>query len=138
MSLPEGNVEEMKAKVKGEDGCAHFWAYVSPQHQTDKYVTKWIVKFEQKDGNWSDFINSDDPTKILSTPPGVYGVFNVAVLASGPLFKEKQLTNLPDSKPDIGCSPNCYAMVGIVAKEDGKDANYWTVWDAIGPPFPPK
>ncbi len=129
MSLPKGDTEEMKARFKGGGG-AQFWAYVSPQHETEKNVTKWMVKLEQKDGNWSDFISSDDPVKVLQTP-NLAGVFRVIVRASGPLFPEKQLTNLPDSKPDIGCNSNCFAMVGIVATEGGNDAHYWTVWDAF-------
>ena len=134
MALPADNVKEMQAKVEVvKDDSAHFWAYISPQHETEKNVTKWVVKLEQKDGNWSDFISSDDPQKILKTPAGVVGVFNVYVQASGPQMPEKQLTNLPESKPDIGCSPGCYAMVGIVATEDGRDAHYWTVWDAFDP-----
>jgi hypothetical protein len=129
MSPQPDNIEEMKAKYQGGGG-AQFWAYISPQHETEKNVTKWMVKFEQEDGNWSDFVDYRDPTKIVKTP-NLSGVFNVIVTASGPLFKEKRLTNLPDSKPDIGCNSNCFAMVGIVATEDGKDANYWTVWDAF-------
>lgn len=35
------------------------------------------------------------------------------------------------SKPDIGCNTNCASMVGIVATENGSDANYWTTWDAF-------
>jgi hypothetical protein len=129
MSLPSANVEEMRAKFKGGGG-AQFWAYISSQNETAQYVNKWIVKLGQKDGNWTGFISSDDPTKILKTP-NLSGIFNVRVIASGPLFKEKQLTNLPDSKPDIGCNSNCHAMVGMVATEDGTDAHYWTVWDAF-------
>jgi hypothetical protein len=129
MSPQPDNTKEMRAKYKGGGG-AQFWAYISPQNETEKYVTKWVVKLEQKDGNWSDFISSDDPTKVLKTP-NLSGVFRVIVRASGPLFPEKQLTNLPDSKPDVGCNSNCFAMVGIVATQDGKDAHYWTVWDAF-------
>jgi hypothetical protein len=123
------NIKEMRARFKGGGG-AQFWAYASPQHETAEYITKWIVKLEQKDGNWSDFISSDDPIKILQTP-NLSGVFQVLAIASGPLFEEKRIANLPDSKPDIGCNANCFAMVGIVATQDGKDAHYWTVWDAF-------
>ena len=129
MNQLPNNIAEMKSK-SAPGGGAQFWAYISPQHETAKNVTKWIVKFEQKDGNWSDFISSDDPQKTLKTP-NLSGVFTVIVSASGPGFTEKRLTCLPDSKPDIGCNSNCFAMVGIVATSDGKDANYWTVWDAF-------
>ena len=121
------------ANVKGNlelGGGAQFWAYVSPQNETSKFVTKWEVRLEQKDGNWSDRITSDEPTKVLQTP-GLSGTFWVIVTASGPLFQEKKLTPVSWSKPDIGCNSNCAAMVGIVATADGKDANYWTVWDAV-------
>jgi hypothetical protein len=128
MSPQLGDTQKMRTRYKG--GGAQFWAYISPQNETEKYVTKWIVRLEQKDGDWSDFISSDDPTKILQTP-NLSGVFRVVVRASGPLFEEKQLTNLPDSKPDVGCNSNCFAMVGIVANQGGKDAHYWTVWDAF-------
>ncbi len=129
MSAYPNNIGEIKGKYKGGGG-AQFWAYVSPQHETAQKVTKWEVKLEQKDGNWAGSITSDDPEKILKTP-NLSGVFRVIVTASGPGFGPKQLTNLPDSKPDVGCNSNCFAMVGIVATADGKDANYWTVWDAF-------
>lgn len=129
MSPQLGDTKDMKTRYKGGGG-AQFWAYISPQNETDKYVTKWIVKLEQKDGNWSDFISSDDPQKILQTP-NLSGVFRVFVIASGPLIEERRITNLPDSKPDVGCNSNCFAMVGIVATQDGKNAHYWTVWDAF-------
>ncbi len=129
MSLPPDDTKEMKARFKGSGG-AQFWAYISPRHETEKYVTKWMVKLEEKDGNWSDFISSDDPVKIIQTP-NLVGVFRVIVTASGPLFKEKQLANLPESRPDVGCNSSCFAMVGILATADGKDAHYWTVWDAF-------
>ena len=129
MSLPPDDTKEMMARFKGGGG-AQFWAYISPQHETARCVTKWVVKLEQKDGNWSDFISSGEPEKILQTP-NLAGVFTVRVTASGPLFKEKQLDPLPESNPDIGCNPNCFAMVGIVATEDCQDAHYWTVWDAF-------
>lgn len=109
---------------------AMFWAYVSPQQETDKYVTKWSVTVQQKDGNWAGTITSDNPDQQLQTPE-LSGIFKVIVRASGPKFAEKILTPLPDSKADIGCNSNCAGMIGIVATADGTDANYWTVWDAL-------
>ena len=129
MSELMNNIEEMKKKVKLGDG-AQFWAYVSPQNETSKYVTKWQVKIEQTDGNWAGTISSEDPTKILRRPK-LSGVFKVTVTASGPKFGEKKLSPKPESKPDIGCNSNCFAMVGIVATKGGDDAQYWTVWDAF-------
>ena len=129
MSKFPDSAEAMKNKVELGKG-AQFWAYVSPQHETSKYVTKWQVRIEQTDGNWAGIIDSDNPEKILQTPE-LSGIFKVTVRASGPEFEEKELSAKPGSKPDIGCNSNCTAMVGIVATEGGADANYWTTWDAI-------
>lgn len=109
-------------------GGAQFWAYISPQNDTAKYVTKWAVKLQQ--GNWSASITSDNPTKTLKTP-NLSGLFTVTVTASGPNFKEKQLKPCADSKPNIGCNSNCSSMIQIVANETHNDACYITTWDAI-------
>jgi len=106
---------------------AVFWAYISPQNNTEKAVTKWSVTISQ--GGWHGTITSANPRQQLQTP-GLSGIFNVVVTGSGPNMPEQKLTPLPDSKPDIGCNSNCAGMVGIVATADGKGANYWTVWDA--------
>jgi len=113
---------------------AQFWAYISPQHQTSQNVTKWEVRIEQTDGNWVGSITSDNPQKELQTP-NLSGIFKVTVTASGPNFAQKTLSPEPYSKPDIGCNSNCAGMVGIVANEDGTDATYWTVWDAVCKPM---
>lgn len=117
------------AAMAADPGC-QFWAYISPQNDTKDNVTKWEVTISQKDGNWVGKITSDDPYQQLQTP-GLSGVFNVKVVASGPKMAEKALTPADYSKPDVGCNSNCKAMVGIVSNPDGTDANYWTVWDAI-------
>ena len=75
-------MSEFQDKVYLGNG-AQFWAYVSPQHETSKYVTKWQVRIEQTDGNWSGIIDSDNPEKILQTPD-LSGIFKVTVRASGP------------------------------------------------------
>lgn len=111
-------------------GGAQFWAYVSPQNETTKFVTKWKVTIEQKDGNWVGTISSDNPEKILQTP-GLSGEFKVTVSASGPEFSETVLKPDAGSEADIGCHSNCAGMVGIVATENHKGARYWTVWDAV-------
>ena len=124
------------ANVEGQlelGGGAQFWAYISPQEETSKFVTKWTVKIEQKDGNWAGTISSDNPTQMLRTP-GLSGIFTVSVQASGPRFDEKTLTPVSGSKPDVGCNSNCAAMIGIVAAAGGEDANYWTTWDAVCKP----
>jgi hypothetical protein len=109
-------------------GGAQFWVYISPQNNTDKVVTKWSVQFQQ--GNWTGTINSDRPRQILQTP-GLSGIFNVTVNASGPNFPSTKLTPGPGCQPNIGCNSNCASMVVIVATPDGKGANYCTTWDAI-------
>ncbi|MEM9542710.1 MAG: hypothetical protein AAGA60_24865 [Cyanobacteria bacterium P01_E01_bin.42] len=124
MSKMIGNV----AKHSGKG--AQFWAYVSPQNDTENMVTQWTVKIEATDNNWVGIITSDNPKEILQTP-NLSGIFKVTVTASGVKFSEKNLSPTSDSKPDIGCNSNCAAMVGIVATADGTDANYWTVWDAL-------
>ena len=109
---------------------AQFWAYISPQNNTDKDVTTWKVVLQQEGGNWTGEIDSSNPHKILETP-NLSGLFNVTVTASGPGFPETKLTPQAGSNPNIGCNSNCASFVGIVATPDGKSANYWTTWDAI-------
>jgi hypothetical protein len=107
---------------------AQFWVHISPQHNTEHWVEQWEVTFELDD--WSGTITSANPQEILQTP-GLSGIFNVAVIASGPNMHQKILTPLTDSRQQIRCNANCAAMVGIIAAADGNDAHYWTVWDAL-------
>jgi hypothetical protein len=134
MSSNQDNIDEIRGRVSSGEvqlgNGAQFWAYISPSNDTEKYVTQWSVTIQQQDGNWSGTITSDDPQQILQTP-GLSGIFNVTVKASGPNFGEKQLSPQSGSQPNIGCNSNCAAMVGIVATPGGNDANYWTTWDAI-------
>jgi len=125
----DDNVAEMKGSLQ-LGGGAQFWAYISPQNNTEQAVTKWQVTIEQADGNWTGTITSDNPQQQLKTP-NLSGLFNVKVTGSGPKMPQKQLTPQSGSKPNIGCNSNCAAMVGIVATPDGTGANYWTVWDAL-------
>ena len=129
MSTHPDNIAVVKDRI-ALGGGARFWAYISPQNKTAQSVTRWEVRIEQTDGNWFGVITSDDPEMILETP-NLSGVFRVRVTASGPKFDEKVLAPTSDSKADIGCNNNCAAMVGIVATEEGTDANYWTTWDAF-------
>ncbi|MGD8564054.1 MAG: hypothetical protein PVG03_16045 [Desulfarculaceae bacterium] len=109
---------------------AQFWAYVTPQNETSKWVTEWSITVSQKDGNWSQTITSDDPHRVIQTP-GLSGIFDVTVMVSGPnITTSRRIGALPDSHADVGCNSNCAAMIGIVASQDGSDAHYWTVWDA--------
>jgi len=92
------------------------------------------IKLEHTTSDWMGEITSDNPMVMLQTL-GLFGTFNVTVTASGPNFKEKKLELLYDPKihyrPDVACSPDNAGIIGIVATEDGKDANYWTVCDAF-------
>ena len=120
-----------KAKYRMElGGGAQFWGHLCPQTETPKFVKTWEVTIKQKDGSWSGIINSDDPEKILQTP-NLSGTFEVTVTASGENFKEKVLSPVTGCSSEIGCRPNCAAMVGIAAAEGGDDANFWTSWDAV-------
>lgn len=107
---------------------AVFWAYISPQNNTDQVVTDWSVTLTQ--GNWIGTITSANPQQQLQTP-GLSGIFQVVVTGSGPNMPSQQLSPQAGSKADIGCNNNCAAMVGIVATPQGDSANYWTVWDAF-------
>jgi hypothetical protein len=109
-------------------GGAQFWAYISPQNETAKKVTKWSVTITQ--GNWTGKITSADPQAQLKTK-NLSGVFQVTVTGSGPNMPEQKIPVQPGSKPDVGCNSNCAAMVGIVANPAGTSANYWTTWDAM-------
>jgi hypothetical protein len=127
-------ISDLKAGTLVVGNGAQFWAYISPQNDTPKFVTKWAVSLEQKDGNWRGTITSDKPYEILQTP-NLSGLFNVVVFASGPKFAWRQLTVVDWSPADIGCNSNCASMVGIVATPDGSSANYWTTWDAVCKPI---
>ena len=48
-------------------GGAQFWAYISPQKNTAELITNWEVIISQ--GNWTDSISSQNPTKQIQTPP---------------------------------------------------------------------
>jgi hypothetical protein len=134
MDNENGNIEELKTKVASGEvtlgNGAQFWAYISPQNETAKYVTDWVVTFEQQNGNWKGSISSENPYVNLQTP-GLSGVFNVTVTAKvGAVLQPRELQPKAGSNPDIGCNSNCAAMVGIVAAPGGANAQYWTVWDA--------
>jgi hypothetical protein len=129
----QGNVEELKTKVASGEvtlgNGAQFWAYISPQNQTDRYVHDWVVEFKQ--GDWSGQITSRDASPTLQTP-GLSGVFDVKVTAKvGAVLQPRTLDPQAGSKPNIGCNSNCASMVGIVATPGGANASYWTTWDAI-------
>jgi hypothetical protein len=107
---------------------AYFWAYISPQNDTEKVVEKWIVTLTQ--GKWKGTIKSSQPKPILQTD-GMSGEFDVSVVWIKPDGGKVELKPLAGSKPNIGCNVNCGAMVAIVATEDHSSANYSTTWDAF-------
>jgi hypothetical protein len=112
---------------------ARFWAYISPQNNTAKNVTDWSVTITQQGGNWTGTITSVNPQENLQTP-GLSGVFDVVVRASGPNMPAQDLHPQAGTNPNVGCNSNCVAMVGIVSTDpEGTGAEYWTVWNAYCP-----
>lgn len=115
-------------------GGAQFWVYLSPQNDTSKMITTWKVTFSQ--GNWSDFISSEDPTKQIQTP-NLSGIFNIQVeMLSGSTGTWRQIPPQAGSHNEIGCNSNCHSMVGIVADSltpppGAINAHFWTTWDAM-------
>jgi hypothetical protein len=115
-------------------GGAQFWVYLSPQNDTSKMISTWRVTFSQ--GNWSDVISSDDPTKQIQTP-NLSGMFDIKVeLLSGSTGGWRQIPPQAGSYNEIGCNSNCAAMVGLVADSlnpppGAINAHFWTVFDAL-------
>lgn len=137
MSTPDtdlGQLGDDISEVQGRatlGGGARFWAYISPTNDTASKLSSWQVRIRQS--TWVGTIDSGDPQQMLQSP-GRAGEFDVRVVASGPNMPEKELAVKAGSNPNIGCGPNCAAMVGIVANADGTDASYWTVWNAFCDP----
>jgi len=115
-------------------GGAQFWVYLSPQNNTAKMIQKWRVTFSQ--GNWNDYISSEDPTKQIETPH-LSGLFDIKVeLLSGSTGTWRQIPPQAGSNNEIGCNSNCASMVGIVADSINPlpgaiNAHFWTTWDAL-------
>lgn len=113
---------------------AKFWAYLSPQNETSKMIRNWKVTISQ--GNWSDSITSEDPTKQIQTNQ-LSGIFNVSVqVLSGSTGIWQELDPVSGSTNQIGCNSNCSSMVGIVADSTNPpigsiNAKFWTTWDAL-------
>ena len=113
---------------------AQFWVYLSPQNNTSKMISTWRVTFSQ--GNWSDQISSEDPTKQIQTP-NLSGIFDIKVeLLSGSTGTWRQIPPQAGSNNEIGCNNNCASMVGIVADSTSPmpgaiNAHFWTTWDAM-------
>lgn len=138
MDIENGNIEEFKTLVDTGQvvlgNGAQFWAYISPQNETDKFIHDWKVTISQQDGDWSGTITAENQHVNLQTP-GLSGVFNVTVTAKvGAVLQPRKLEPQAGTKPDVGCNSNCAAMVGIVATPGGANAQYWTVWDAYCKP----
>lgn len=116
-------------------GGAQFWVYLSPQNNTSNVVKGWEVKFSQ--GNWSDTISSENPTKQIQTP-NLSGNFDIEVTELDYSTNPARRISIPaqnGSKNVIGCNSNCASFVGIVADEKpllgGANAQFWTTWDAL-------
>lgn len=116
-------------------GGAQFWVYLSPQNNTAEVVKGWSVTFSQ--GNWSDSITHDNPTKVIQTP-NLSGLFELVVEQTSFSTNPPRQVNIPPqpgSITQIGCNSNCASMVGIVADEypiiGGSNAHFWTTWDAM-------
>ncbi|MGE8433038.1 hypothetical protein [Chryseobacterium joostei] len=113
---------------------AQFWVYLSPQNDTSKMISTWRVTFSQ--GDWSDFISSENPTKQIQTPH-LSGIFDIKVeLLSGSTGTWRQIPPQAGSNNEIGCNSNCASMVGIVADSTNPligsiNAHFWTTWDAM-------
>ena len=113
---------------------AQFWVYLSPQNDTSKMISTWRVTFSQ--GDWSDFISSENPTKQIQTPH-LSGIFDIKVeLLSGSTGTWRQIPPQTGSNNEIGCNSNCASMVGIVADSTNPligsiNAHFWTPWDAM-------
>lgn len=123
---PEVLLDDREVSTKG----AQFFVYLSPEHETKKYVSQWKVVIEAKDNNWSGTITSENPHKMLQTP-GLSGTFDVRIEAEGPHFGKQHLEALSGCKADIGCNSNCASMVLILATKTGHDAHYCTTWNAF-------
>lgn len=116
-------------------GGAQFWVYLSPQNNTAEVVKGWSVTLSQ--GNWSDTITSENPTKQIQTP-NLSGLFDIEITEMDFSTKPPRKVNIPAKAPStnqIGCNSNCSSMVGIVADEKpllgGANAHFWTTWDAL-------
>ena len=104
-------------------------------NQTKEQLKGWAVTFSQ--GNWSDSITSNNPTKTIKTP-NLSGTFNLEVTKIDTSTLPPRVINIPAAKHSsniIGCNTNCASMVGIVAQADpafgSANAEFWTTWDAM-------
>ncbi|MGJ3233092.1 MAG: hypothetical protein ACFE0P_14980 [Oceanicaulis sp.] len=112
----------------GADKGAQFWAYISPSNNTAQVLTDWEITLTQKDGDWTGKMSKNGDQQLQT--PGLSGVFDVKVVASGNGWGPTEL-QAKGSPSDVGCNSNCASMVGIVADQGGGGATYWTTWDAI-------
>ena len=116
-------------------GGAQFWVYLSPQNNTANVVKGWSVTLSQ--GNWSDSITSENPTKQIQTP-NLSGLFDIKITETDGSTNPPRIVDIPAQAPStnqIGCNSNCSSMVGIIADEKpllgGPNAHFWTTWDAL-------
>jgi hypothetical protein len=103
---------------------AVFAVHISPRNDSATFVTGWSVTIEQRGGGWSGSINSQSPEAVVMAPD-VSGAFNVVVVASGPVMDERQLTAFAESDGDVVVPMGGRAVIGIIATDAGRTANYW-------------
>jgi len=113
---------------------ARFVVYLSPTYDTERWITKWTLSIKHEGTSWQGTLTSDDPTATLQVP-GLGGMFNVSLWASGPNLPWQEL--MPQSgAAGVECNLGCQTMVGILALPMGYGANYWM--ETICPlPIPP-
>lgn len=133
------DIEEYRAEFNkklnicenGQGSGAQFWVYVSEENDSAEILNDWQVTIRHHYENWSGTITSEKPRKILQTP-NLSGIFHVSVTAKvGNETVTREIEPKSGSNRNIGCNSNFAAMIGIEALPSGKDARYWTVWDAV-------
>lgn len=133
--MQPNNIEEIKKKIiLGEmtlGGGARFWVYLSPENDTEKYISEWEVIIQPEDGDWIGIISSINPQQMLQTP-NLSGIFNVTVRVTvGAFFQPIQILPEREGSKLLVCNSNCAAMISITATPDGEYATYLTFSDAI-------
>ncbi|HQU83664.1 MAG TPA: hypothetical protein PKY59_11085 [Pyrinomonadaceae bacterium] len=110
---------------------AQFWVYISEENDTSEVVKDWQVTIRHHYENWNGTITAEKPRQILQTP-NLSGIFHVSVKAKlGEEIEMREIEPQNGSNRNIGCNSNYAAMIGIEVSPSGKEARYWTIWDAV-------
>lgn len=116
-------------------GGAQFWGYLSGMYHSQEIITDFRIVLQHTTSDWMGEITYSSYKEGMLKTPDLEGKFTVTVYASGTTFAEKRLELLDDPtiehNPDIECRADNAGMIGIVADEDGKDAKYWTISNAM-------